>query len=458
MAFDISVKEYINKMKNNEIDYEKFISYVNKNVEKIQKKYNCFRIILRLKPIKTKGKLFGLPVSFKDCICTKDVISSAGSRILENYKPIFDATVVKKIKQENGQLLGKTNQDAFGFGTFCVNCDFGIPKNPIDEQRTCGGSSGGSACITKVSRFPHISIAESTGGSISCPAAFCSIVGITPTYGLVSRYGLIDYANSLDKIGVMAKNVNDAFLGLNIIAGYDEKDATSINMPTKFEYEDARNYKIALPKEYFNASSDEVNDAVWDIIKELEAQGVKYEKISLSLTKYAIATYYIIACSEASTNLAKYCGLRYGLEREIKSNESFNNYYAEIRSLGFNKEVKRRIILGTFARMSGYRDAYYLKAMKIRTLIINEFKRVFKRFDVIVAPTMPIKAPTFEEISQLKPIDHYNMDILTIPPNLAGLPMINVPSKKDMIGVHIIADHLKENKIFSLAKLMEGIK
>ncbi len=457
MNFDISVREYLEKMKNREIDYEEFIAYVNKESKRIQEKYNCFRVLLELKPVEAREQLFGLPVTFKDCICTKGIVSSAGSRILENYKPIFDATVVVKMKEAGAQLLGKTNQDAFGFGTFSINCDFGVPKNPIDEKRTCGGSSGGAACITKAATFPHIAVAESTGGSISCPAAFCSVVGVTPTYGLVSRYGLIDYANSLDKIGVMAKSVEEAMLGLQIIAGYDEKDSTSLKIEINFEVEDARNYKIALPKEYFDASDEEVQNAVWNVVKKLESEGVKYEEVNLRLTKYALATYYIIACSEASTNLAKYCGLRYGLEREIRANESFNDYYAEIRAKGFNQEAKRRVILGTFARMSGYRDAYYLRAMKIRTLIINEFKQVFKRFDAIVAPTMPIKAPTFEEIEQLKPIDHYNMDILTVPPNLAGLPMISVPTEKEMIGVHIIADHLNENKMFSLAKLVEGV-
>ena len=426
----------------------------------IQKKYSPF-ITVAGKVEAGRGKLSGVAVSVKDNICTKGMRSTAGSKILDSYVPPFDATVVEKVRREGAFVIGKTAQDEFGFGTFSVNCAYGVPKNPVDTSRSCGGSSGGAACLTAAADFPHVAIAESTGGSISCPASFCGVVGLTPTYGRVSRWGLIDYANSLDKIGCIGKSVKDVALLLSVISGYDEKDSTSLNVPeenfTKYLKNSVKGMRIGVPKEYFGEGVDErVAKVVRDAIKKLESLGTKCEEVSLPHTKYALPAYYIIAMAEASTNLAKFCGMRYGLEEELKGN--YDEYFSAVRSNGFGEEAKRRIILGTYARMAGYRDAYYLKALKVRTKIIQDFKNAFKKFDVLVAPTMPVVAPKFDEIARLEPIQQYMMDILTVAPNLAGIPMISIPCgsvDKLPVGLHIMADHLHEGKIIQVAHSFE---
>src|SRR3989338_1395244 len=346
------------------MDAAKFVE----EAKQLDKKFNLFITINE----KAEGKF---PVAVKDNICTKGLLTKAGSRILHNYVPVFDATVVRKLKDSGAAIVGKTAMDEFGFGTFSTNCAYKIPKNPLDAERSCGGSSGGTAGYIAASKHAKFSLDESTGGSISCPASFCGIVGLTPTYGLVSRYGLIDYANSLDKIGVMGKEVYDTALMLSIIAGHDPRDSTSFPKEsedyTKYtEKDDLKGVKIAIPKEYFTGIEKEVEKNVWSSIEKLQELGAKYKEVYLPSTKYALAAYYIIATSEASTNLAKYSGMRYGLQEEIKGD--FNEYFSSVRSKGLGQEAKRRIMLVTFARMSGYRDAYYLRAMKVRTLIIKD--------------------------------------------------------------------------------------
>lgn len=456
------VKEYLEHVKAEDISLDDFIPKVIEKTEEIQKKYSPFITINKnvSKPIK-KGKLFGLPISVKDCICTKGIQSTAGSKILKSYIPPFDATCVDKFKNEGGFVLGKTTQDEFGFGTFSVNCSYEIPKNPFDPERTCGGSSGGAGCITAAADFPHIAIAESTGGSITAPAAFTGTVGLTPTYGRISRWGLIDYANSMDKIGVIGKCVYDVALLFSIIAGYDPLDSTSQNLPsedfTKYLTKNINKVKIGVPKEYFSEGVDDrIIKLIWQKIKQMEDLGAIYEEISLPLTKYAIPAYYLIAVTEASTNLAKFCGMRYGLHKELKGN--FEEYFSKVREEGFGEEAKRRIILGTYARMAGFRDAYYLKALKVRTKIIQEFKQTFKKFDVLAAPSMPILPLKFSEIEKLKPIENYMMDILTIAPNMAGIPMISIPAgliNGLPAGLHLISDHFNENKLFQIASALE---
>ncbi|MBI1973748.1 Asp-tRNA(Asn)/Glu-tRNA(Gln) amidotransferase subunit GatA [Candidatus Micrarchaeota archaeon] len=392
------------------------------------------------------------PIAVKDNICTKGLRTTAGSKILHNYVPVFDATVVEKLKRSGAAVLGKTCMDEFGFGTFSVNCAYKVPKNPVDPSRSCGGSSGGSAGYVAASKYARFAIGQSTGGSITCPAAFCGVVGITPTYGLVSRYGLIDYANSLDKIGVLAKTVSDAAKGLSIISGHDSRDSTSSNVPAK-DYAKLQEAKlrIGVPKEYFEGVDPKIAERVWRSIKSLESGGMKYEEVSLPHTKYAIPSYYIIALSEASTNLAKYCGMRYGLSSD-PSGKSFNEYFSQVRSQGFGQEAKRRVVLGTYARMAGYRDQYYLKALKVRALIIEDFKRAFGEVDVLAAPSMPVIAPKFSEIEKLTPLQHYMSDVLTVAPNLAGIPHLSVPCGKVEgmpVGVQLLADHFKEEKAFA---------
>lgn len=456
MKYSMPVKQFLEESKAGNINYEDFLAKLKADLKKLQKKYNFFQCTSDMKGA-AKPHLYGLPISVKDNICTKGIQSSAGSKILDGYIPPFDATCVARVKSESGLIIGKTNQDEFGFGTFSVNSAYGIPKNPLDVMRTCGGSSGGAAGLAAALQMPHIALAESTGGSISCPAAFCSVVGLTPTYGLVSRYGLIDYANSLDKIGPIGKSVYDVASALSIIACHDPNDSTSINQK-QHDYtkhtgrSDLKGVKIAVPKEYFRNINKKVEKTVWKAIHAMEELGATYNEISLPHTKYALASYYIIATSEASTNLARYCGLRYGLHLEMFGN--FNEYFAKVRSKGFGDEAKRRIILGTFARMSGYRKAYYMKAMQVRTLIIKDFKSAFRKFDIIAAPTMPILPPKFSEIKKLRPAEVYQMDILTVPPNLAGIPMMSMPAGK-MTGLHLMADHLQEAKLISVADTLE---
>ncbi len=448
------IQHYLKDVKAGNISIKKTINSILREAKTLNKKYNCFNIIsedlalsLAEKQEKNpRGRLVGLPVSVKDCICVKDVESRAGSEILKGYKPTFNATVIQKLIDEGAIIIGKTSQDEFGFGSFSTNTD-NIPKNPIDNERSTGGSSGGSACFTKLTKNPHVSIAESTGGSIANPASFCGVSGLTPTYGLVSRYGLIDYANSLDKIGVMAKTTEEILPVFDVIKGHDKKDSTSLNISKK---QDNKIKKTAIIKESF-----EIDPKIKDLIlSNLE----DYDVISLPLNKkYAIQTYYIIAMSEASTNLAKYCGLRYGSTLPLKGN--FNSFFSEVRSKYFTKESKRRIILGTFARMSGFRDAYYLKAMKVRTLLIQEYQKAFKKYDILISPTMPIVAPKFSEIEKLTPLENYQMDALTVGPNITGLPHLSVPTRslgKMPIGTMLISNHLHEDKLIEFGKRIEN--
>ncbi len=457
-----SVKEHVKASTGGSIDLNEFFHKIIGECREIQEKYSPFITMKEnISASHGNGILFGVPISAKDCICTADMRTTAGSKVLENYMPPYDATCITKAKAAGASLIGKTAQDEFGFGTFTANCAYSVPKNPYDAKRSCGGSSGGAACLTAAARFPHIAIAESTGGSITAPAAFTGTVGITPTYGRVSRYGLIDYSNSMDKIGVIAKSVDDAALGLSAIAGHDPKDSTSSPRP----YDDiidglsVKGMKVGIPMEYFSDKIDgRISKLVLDRIKSLESHGIECEEMSLPLTLYAVPAYYLIAVSEASTNLAKYCGLRYGTQGDMDGN--FDSYFTKIRSGSFGEEAKRRIILGTFARMAGFRNAYYIKALKVRSLIIKEFKKAFGKYDALMAPSMPMLAPTFKEIGELSPAQVYSMDMLTAPSNLACMPTIslnagmisNLPA-----GIQIIGDHFEERKIIALGRALESV-
>lgn len=446
----MKVKEYLKEVKNKKVSVVDTISSILEEAKKLNKEYNYFNTISENQALQQaklieknpKGKLAGLPISVKDCLCVKDIESTAGSKILKGYKPPFTATAVQKAINEGAIVIGKTTQDEFGFGSFSINTEL-KPKNPYNKDRVCGGSSGGAAGFTAITKHPHIAIAESTGGSIVNPASFCGVAGLCPTYGLVSRYGLIDYASSLDKIGPIAKTIEDIQLMLSVISGYDPKESTSLKDNPK---KDSKVKEIAIIKESLN-----INPEIKDLIL---SKVEKYELISLpTVKKYSIPTYYLIAMAEASTNLARYCGLRYGLHQELKGN--FDDYFSSVRSSAFSKEAKRRIILGTFARMAGFRDAYYLKAMKVRSLIIEEYKKAFKKFDILISPTMPITAPKFSEVNKLTPLENYMMDALTAGPNLAGLPHLSVNAgfiEKMPVGIMYITNHLEENKLLN-AKL-----
>lgn len=412
------------------------------------------------------GMLAGVIISVKDCICVKGVESTAGSDILRGYKPLFDATAVERVVAEGGIILGKTSQDEFGFGGFSANTGKGYakPLNPVDGKRSCGGSSGGAAGLTAKADFPHLAIAESTGGSIVCPAAFCGVVGLCPTYGRVSRWGLIDYANSLDKIGSMAKTVDDAALLLEVMAGHDARDCTSADAATAkpFTLNDVpasvNGLRIGVIKEAFGEGVDpHVACSVKDAIERLRAKGAIIKEVSLPLNaKYGVPTYYLIAMCEASTNLAKYCGMRYGAHEELEGD--FNTYFTKVRTAHFGDEAKRRLMIGTFARMAGYRDAFYMRALRVRTTLIDEYKAAFKECDLLVSPTMPMVAPTFDEISKLTPLQNYMADILTVGPNLAGLPHLTVPVapvEGMPVGAQLIADHFNEKFIVAGGRALE---
>ncbi len=459
----MSAIDFVQKVKNREIDIVEHTLHALDEVKKLNPEFHYFNAIAedlalqQAEAIKKNpaGRLAGVPVAIKDCICVKGVESRAGSRILTGYKPLFDATVIEKLKLEGAIIIGKTSQDAFGFGSFSTHVGLGmeIPLNPLDKERSCGGSSGGSAGITKKASFPTVSLGESTGGSIVAPASFCGVYGLCPTYGKVSRYGLMDYANSLDKIGPMAMDVDDLALVMDIISGYDQKDSTSL--PSEKIVGKPEDLHLGIIKESIGEGTDKkISSLILDAVDESE---LKHASIALPLTqKYGVSTYYLLAMSEASTNLAKYCGMRYGKHEKLEGN--FNEYFSKVRSMHFEEESKRRIIIGTFARMAGYRDAFYLKATKVRTKIIEEYKKLFKVYDVLVSPTMPIAAPKFKEIEKLTPLQNYMMDVMTVGPNLAGLPHLNVPLGEVNglpVGMLLIADHGQEDKLLQAAKEFE---
>ncbi len=411
--------------------------------KKIDKEYEAFLEIVKIEG-SSDGALSGIYFSFKDNICIKGVRTTAGSRILENYNPVFDATVVERIKREGGTIIGKTCMDEFGFGTFGTNCAFKQPKNPIDKTRVPGGSSSGGGVLTRLAHFPHVAVVESTGGSISAPAAFCGVYGLTPTYGRVSRHGLISYSNSMDKIGLMSKDLKLMKKTWDIIKGKDQKDSTSVEGIEK----ELGVKKIGVISDYMTASDESIRNEVEEHISRL---GVKHELIDLKLVHEALSAYYILAVCEASTNLAKYCGLRYGAQGRF-GDKTFEDYVTSIRSGNFGKEAKRRIILGSFARTKGHRAEYYLQAAKVRTLIIREFKELFKKYDMLIAPTMPSEPPTLVDAKKMLPAKVYANDLLTCAPNLCGFPMLSKPIGKRFTGLHMICDHFGENKLFEVAK------
>jgi len=405
------------------------------------------------------SKFDGIPIAIKDNIATKDIRTTCASKILENFIPPYDATAYVRLKKMGFLTLGKTNLDEFAMGSTTETSYFGATRNPYNTGRVPGGSSGGSAAAVSAFMAPA-ALGSDTGGSIRLPAAFCGVVGIKPTYGRVSRYGLVAYASSLDQIGTFGRSVDDAAALLAAISGRDPMDSTSIESPVDFTPEeiagDTRGMVIGVPEEYFTGVSEEIATAVRKKISELESSGARVENISLRFTEYSIPVYYLIATAEASSNLARYDGIKYGYTSPRASNLA--ELYTRTRSQGFGKEVKRRIILGTFSLSSGYYDAYYLKALKARTLIIRDFTDAFSKVDVIVAPVSTTTAFKIGELID-DPLQMYMMDVLTTSANLAGIPAISVPAGLDSaglpIGVQIMASHFGEKKLFAIARAME---
>ncbi|RKY58465.1 MAG: Asp-tRNA(Asn)/Glu-tRNA(Gln) amidotransferase GatCAB subunit A, partial [Candidatus Latescibacterota bacterium] len=373
------------------------------------------------------GVLAGVPVAVKDNICIKGMRTTCASKILENFVSPYDATVVEKLKAADAVFLGKTNLDEFAMGSSTENSYFGPTRNPHDPERVPGGSSGGSAAALAAGEAV-LALGSDTGGSIRQPASFCGVVGLKPTYGRVSRYGLVAFASSLDQIGPMAKNVKDTALLLNVISGYDPRDSTSapVEVPdfTKALDEGIEGIRIGLPREYFaEGLEDEVREKVLEAVDILKGEGAEVVEVSLPHTKYAIATYYIVAPAEASSNLARYDGVKYGFRAEGRD---LYEMYCNTRSQGFGEEVKRRIMLGTYTLSAGYYEAYYLKALKVRTLIKQDFEEAFETCDLLATPTSPTVAFRLGE-KVADPLTMYLSDVYTVSVNLAGLPGISVP-------------------------------
>lgn len=403
--------------------------------------------------------LYGIPGAIKDNMCTEGIKTTCASRILANYIPPYNATVIKKLNDQNFVMIGKTNMDEFAMGSSNENSAFFLTTNPWDPERVPGGSSGGSAAAVAAGQV-LFSLGSDTGGSIRQPASYCGVVGMKPTYGRVSRFGLVAFASSLDQIGPLARTVEDAAVVLQAVAGYDKLDSTSADVETADYLSaltgDIKGLRIAMPKEYFAEGLDpEVANRVQEAIRVLEAQGAIVEEVSLPHTQYALSCYYLIAPAEASSNLARYDGVRYGVRTEDA--ENLIDMYKKTRAEGFGAEVKRRIMLGTYALSSGYYDAYYLRAQKVRTLIKQDFDKVFEKFDVVVSPTAPTVAFKAGEQNQ-DPMTMYLNDIFTIPVNLAGLPGISVPcglAQGLPAGLQIIGKAFDESTVLRVAHAYE---
>lgn len=422
-------------------------------LKRLNEKYVIFSELIDEVP---SDSSFEFHFSAKDNLCTSDFQTRAGSRILEGYRPPFDATPVRRMRQARGLLVGKTNMDEFGFGTFSTNSGYGVPRNPFDPDRSCGGSSGGAAAAACL-LDGHVALGVSTGGSISCPASFCGVVGLTPTYGRVSRYGLVDYGNSLDKVGMLARSSSILKRYLPIIAGPDPMDPTSCSQ-SELALNSVKIESIAVPKEAMENIHSDVRsafDEALDVLK--ERMSVKIEEVSIPSLKFALPAYYVLATSEASTNLARYCGMRFGAKGGDVTRH-FDDFFSKVRSRHFGKEAKRRILLGTYSRMVGFRNRYYLKALAVRQTVIKDYERALKDHTLVATPTMPFVSPRFAEIERMRLIDMYRADFLTVPPNLAGLPHISVPcgyADSMPIGMQLVAKHWDEGVLLSAADCWE---
>ncbi|MCS7113718.1 MAG: Asp-tRNA(Asn)/Glu-tRNA(Gln) amidotransferase subunit GatA [Candidatus Bathyarchaeota archaeon] len=407
------------------------------------------------------GLLRGLTVAIKDNICVEGVETTCGSLILKGYRPSYDATVVERIKGNSGVITGKTNMDEFAMGSTTEWSAFGPTRNPWDPSRVPGGSSGGSAAAV-ASGESELALGSDTGGSIRCPASFCGVVGLKPTYGLVSRYGLIAYANSLEQIGPIARDVYGCALLLTVIAGYDPRDSTSIDRSST-DYratliDGLEGFRIGVIRELLGEGVDRrIRSSIRESIYKLESLGAVVEEISMPSIEFALPAYYIIAMAEASSNLARYDGVRYGMNLPVRDHD-WSRYCEEVRSRGFGLEVKRRMILGAYVLSAGYYDRYYIKALKVRTLIKREFTDAFKTFDALIGPSMPILPFKIGEKVE-DPLELYMCDMDTVPVNLAGLPAISIPcglADGLPIGLQIIGSYFREDLILRVAYNLEA--
>ena len=448
-------KAYVERIKEKEPEVNAFVTVLAedalKKAQEVEKKVNNGEI---------KTPLAGIPIGIKDNICTKGVKTPCSSKMLENFTSPYDATVMEKINSENLITLGKLNMDEFAMGASTEYSAFKKTCNPWDLNKVPGGSSGGSAAAVAAGLVPW-ALGSDTGGSVRQPASFCGVVGLKPTYGLISRYGLVAFASSLDQIGPITKDVKDSAMLLNIIAGHDEKDTTSLNIEkkdyTKALKNDVKGLRIGIPKEYFGEGiNKEVKEALEKAIEEYKAMGAIVEECSIPIAEYALATYYIIACAEASSNLGRFDGIRYGYRTSNFKN--LRDIFINSRTEGFGKEVKRRIILGTYVLSSGYYDAYYKKAQQVRTLVKKEFDKAFEKYDILITPTAPTVAFDIGKRSN-NPLEMYLADICTVSINIAGLPGISIPCGVDSegmpIGMQIVGKHFAEETILNAAYTYE---
>lgn len=456
---ELTIKEineaYIKQIKDREPEVQAFITNLTE-----QAKEQSNKIQEGLDNGENLGKLAGIPIGIKDNICTKGIKTTCASKMLENFVAPYDATVMNKINAEGMINLGKLNMDEFAMGSSTENSHFKETKNPWDLSRVPGGSSGGSAAAVAANMVPW-ALGTDTGGSIRQPASLCGVVGLKPTYGLVSRYGVVAFASSLDQVGTFTKDVQDCATLLNVITGHDEMDSTSINIDkkdyTKSLQKDIKGLKIGIPKEFYGEGiNPEVKESLEKAIEKYKEMGAEVEEFSLDIANYALATYYIIACAEASSNLGRYDGIRYTYRSpEAKT---LKDVFKKSRSEAFGAEVKRRIILGTYVLSSGYYDAYYKKAQQVRTLVMNEFDKAFEKYDVIVTPTSPTTAFKIGEKST-NPMEMYLADICTVSVNIAGLPGISIPCGVDSqglpIGMQIIGKKFDEGTILKTAYAYE---
>jgi aspartyl-tRNA(Asn)/glutamyl-tRNA(Gln) amidotransferase subunit A len=466
---DLTIKKFNQGLVNKEFTALEMVQQLYKFIEKEDKKINSYLSLdkeaaylqaeaadLAIAKGKGVGPLTGVPLAIKDNILIADQPATAASKMLENYTATYDATVIRKLRNEGAVFLGKTNMDEFAMGSSTENSAFGNTKNPHDSKLVPGGSSGGSAAAV-AAHLAVASLGSDTGGSIRQPADFCQVVALKPTYGAVSRYGLIAMASSLDQIGPITKNVEDAATLFQAISGHDEKDATSSEVIygdelSNHKIEKLKKMVIGLPKEYFDKGVDkEIIKKVKKVVKDLEGLGIKFKEISLPHTKYAISCYYIIMPAEVSANLARFDGIRYSPPEGVKA-KNLADLYLKNRSKGFGKEVKRRIMLGTFVLSSGYYDAYYAKAQKVRSLIKQDFDQAFKDVDVILTPVSPTKPFKFKEKTK-DPLSMYMTDVLTVPANLAGLPALSMPP-----GFQLIGQHWREADILNIGHYYEHVQ
>lgn len=465
---NLTVHELIEKLDKNELTSKEIVEAYEKRINEKEKDVESF-ITLTLDEAKKQaekidesrtGRLSGIPIGIKDNICEKNVKTTCASKMLENFVSPYDATVVEKLNENQIISLGKLNMDEFAMGSSTENSAMKITKNPWNLNKVPGGSSGGSAAAVAANLVPW-ALGSDTGGSIREPASFCGVVGLKPTYGLVSRYGLVAFASSLDQIGPITKDVRDAAILLNVIAGYDEKDSTSANVE-KINYEkslknDVKGLKIGVPKEFFgDGINEEVKSKLEEAIETYKSMGAEVEEFSLDVAKYALATYYIIACAEASSNLGRFDGIRYGYR--TKNYTNLKELYKNTRTEGFGEEVKRRIILGTYVLSSGYYDAYYKKAQKVRTFVKNQFDNAFKKYDVLLTPVAPTTAFDIGQKSS-NPMEMYLADICTVSINIASVPAISIPAGVDKqgmpIGMQLIGGRFQEQTILNAAYAFE---